>query len=111
MLISSVAALTSSAAALFSSPPPAAADVAVVAEKAYEDTSVGYSILPIRGWEPKPRKNPDDPLARTVNSPNDAIATAGAGPSRMRGVCGVIATARNGEGDVAHASQVPDTAR
>jgi hypothetical protein len=45
--------------------PPALAGTAAVSEKTYEDTSVGYSIQPIRGWEAKPKKNPDDPLARS----------------------------------------------
>ncbi len=51
------------AAAAIAGAPPAAADVAAVSEKAYEDTTVGYSILPIRGWESKPRKGPEDPMA------------------------------------------------
>lgn len=55
---------TAVAVALLGAPPRAGADVCAVAEKTYEDTSVGFSILPIRGWEPKPRKNPDDPMAR-----------------------------------------------
>src|SRR5688572_28674335 len=43
---------------------PAAADTQAVSETPYEDTSVGYSIKPMRGWEPKPRKNPGDPGAQ-----------------------------------------------
>ena len=43
------------------------------------------------------------------------IATTGLAPSRMRGVCAVIATARNGAeaapGTHPLASQVPSTAR
>ena len=42
----------------------------------------------------------------------EVIATAGAGPWRMRGVCGVIATARKGDGRgaAAPASQVSQVA-
>ena len=43
---------------------PAAADTQSVSETPYEDTSVGYSIKPMRGWEPKPRKSPGDPAAQ-----------------------------------------------
>ncbi len=43
---------------------PALAGTAVVSESAYEDKSIGYSILPIRNWEPLPKKNPDDPTAQ-----------------------------------------------
>ncbi len=48
------------------------------------------------------------------NSLIEFIATTGVSPSRIRGVCAVIDTARNGMGVcVAHdaASQVPFTAR
>ena len=38
------------------------------------------------------------------------MATIGSGPSRMRGVCGVSDTARNGDG-LAHASHVPFVAK
>jgi hypothetical protein len=44
--------------------PAAFAGTAAVSEKPYEDKGIGYSILPIRGWEAKPKKNPDDPLAQ-----------------------------------------------
>ena len=37
-------------------------------------------------------------MARTENSSRLFIATVGLGPSRIRGVCGVSATARNGFG-------------
>ena len=43
---------------------PAAADTQAVSETLYEDTSVGYAIKPMRGWEPKPRKSPGDPMAQ-----------------------------------------------
>ena len=52
------------AAALAFGIPPAAAGTAAVSEKAWEDRSIGFSIQPLRGWEPKAKKNPDDPLAR-----------------------------------------------
>ena len=59
-----------------------------------------------------------EPFVRIVNSSRLFIATVGAGPSRMRGVCGVIATARNGDvlraglGSCSwHSSHVPFTAR
>ena len=41
------------------------------------------------------------------------MATVGAGPSRMRGVCDVSETALNGDGGppATHASQVPRAAR
>jgi hypothetical protein len=61
-----LAVLAVLAAALLAGAPPALrAGTAAVSEKAFEDTSIGYSLLPLRGWEPKPKKNPDDPLART----------------------------------------------
>jgi hypothetical protein len=46
---------------------PAFAGTQAVSEKAFEDTGIGFSIKPMRGWEPTPRKSLDDPLA-----PNDA---------------------------------------
>jgi hypothetical protein len=49
------------------------------------------------------------PVLRTVKASMLVIATAGAGPWRMRGVCWVIATARNGS--VRPASQVSQVAR
>ena len=42
------------------------ADIQAVAESSYEDKTVGYSIRPIRGWEARPRKNPDDPIERVI---------------------------------------------
>lgn len=47
-------------------PPGALAAGATLSEKATEDTTVGYSLHAIRGWEPMPRKNPDDPTARSL---------------------------------------------
>jgi hypothetical protein len=43
---------------------PALAGTAAVSERAYEDKTIGFSIHPLVGWEPKAKKNPDDPLAR-----------------------------------------------
>ena len=71
--------------ASFAGAPPAAAGVAQVSEKTYEDTSVGYSVLPIRGWEPKPRKSPDDPLARA-----DAGGWYSKDPSQKGAECTVL---------------------
>ena len=64
LLVAAAAAAAAGLASLLGAP-PALAGGAVVSEKAYEDTSIGYSILPIRGWEAKPKKNPDDPMARS----------------------------------------------
>ena len=58
------------------------------------------------------RRSACPPVARTVNSSSEFIATTGLGPSSMRGICGVSDTALNGFGaHVAPASHVPDTAR
>ena len=58
------------------------------------------------------------PFVRMVNSSMLFIATVGESPSRMRGVCGVIATAWNGDAFAVpvascslHSSHVPLTAR
>jgi hypothetical protein len=53
-------------AAAFLSPGRAAGDTQSLAEGVFEDTSVGYAVRPIRGWEPRPRKNPDDPVERVM---------------------------------------------
>ena len=49
------------------------------------------------------------PPLRTVNSATEFMATTGALPCSTRGVCGVMATARNGV--TLHCSQVPEAAR
>jgi hypothetical protein len=47
-----------------------------------------------------------------AKSSSELTATVGAGPSSMRGVCAVMATARNGDAGAAHrASHVPLSAR
>jgi hypothetical protein len=58
------------------------------------------------------RRSSEGFAARTLNSSRLFIATVGAGPSRTRGVCGVIATAWNGDAEPGEqASHVPRVAR
>src|SRR5688572_23282611 len=65
--------------------PPAMAGTAAVSEKAWEDRAIGFSIQPLRGWEPKAKKNPDDPLAR-----NDAGGWYSKDPDWRGAECSVL---------------------
>ena len=70
------------------------------------------SAFPVR-YSASSRRSASLPLLRMENASIDVIATTGARPPRMRGVCAVIDTARNGGGGApgTHASHVPSTAR
>lgn len=72
-------------------PGAARGDVASLSEKVSEDANVGYSIQAIRGWEPSPRKNPDDPTANCEVGGWYSKERDDRNPREPRATCNVLA--------------------